>query len=393
MRWSVIVVIAILLIIITIIIIIALAFTFNASSGPQGICQSQSDCQGGFVCDTSLSPSICKGGIETPCKVNNDCLGIYTCANGFCFPRPIPIGPTGPTGPTGNTGSTGNTSNINHCITSPFTKPPEIYYKLETITEKPIEQCKKSQPFIPYSPESGNEEHTPVSPEEVYTGPIDVHSFESENSPIDSPFVLEDKKYISHPVGESGAIDVCSFSSAIITLLCDGTIIRKTTKSKDKIQSNISLNSLQPFSGYLFSVSKGTLYQLLNDTYPSKRWIWNEVKWAPISITNTSVTLDGAYLLIQTTLGNYIYNTSAKKIDTIPIKPNIRRVYGKSLNNYLDIDTDNNKIIVIPPGQVTEGVYDGVITYYGEVIFLSITDKSKYRAIKLVEWMPYYLSY
>lgn len=220
-------------------------------------------------------------------------------------------------------------------------------------------------------------------------------------------------------------IDACSFSDSIVTLINDGTIIRKpeasdfssdTSSSKIdttvtsqrgsiRISNNITgLTRLEPFNGYLFGVSNGKLYKLNNTTYRSKNWTWELCAWAPTDITHTSSTHDGNHLWIQSDNNGYLFNQA--EIPTFASQglnksqhslskssTKIKRIYGLDHTIYLDIEQDTCVAHLTSKNRHTSynNVCSALVDHEGTVIPIKASDNNQYSDVRLINWEPYYI--
>jgi len=234
----------------------------------------------------------------------------------------------------------------------------------------------------------------------------DTDSFESLN---DSPCILDKGikmtkskieircKHDSGKVNEYGVIDVCSYSSNVLFLLDSGNIIKDgPTERGIVIINNVKLEHIESNGGYLYGLSKGSVYRLDSNTYSLKKWRWSLCNWSPIGIRSMSSTLDGKNLFLQNESVGYIYNAGGggqvKEVRML----GKRRVYGLDLNNYIDFDLNNKTAIIVnlnnrSSDKIEKDVRSGVLTYHNEPIFLRECDTHIYQEIRLVNWIPYYI--
>jgi len=201
---------------------------------------------------------------------------------------------------------------------------------------------------------------------------------------------------IQGSIGHSPVIDVCSYSNATIFLLEDGNIIcemdqNEKNKRRYRASNNVRLIRITSFNGYLYGVGfDQRLYTLPNNLFPTTIWLWNLVDWSPTNIKTISSTYDTSYLWIQTDSMGYLYNAPGviKSQSTIS---GFKRVYGRDVNHYIDIDI-NKYIATVHPGNVlVNNVYDGVLSYYDEVIAIHPSEQNEYHGITIVNWRPYYI--
>ncbi len=74
-------------------------------------------------------------------------------------------------------------------------------------------------------------------------------------------------------------------------------------------------------------------------------------------------------------------------------KPSLKRVYGKSLQIYADLDTQSYLLKSSMDTQILSGIYDVAISPDGDIIPLTRSRalEMKYTGIRYINWKPYYL--
>jgi hypothetical protein len=240
----------------------------------------------------------------------------------------------------------------------------------------------------------------------------DQHSLPKQNDQHPFP------KHIDSKYGRTDrVIDACSFSDSIVTLINDGTIIRKpeasdfssdasssktdttvtSQRGSIRISNNIiGLTRLEPFNGYLFGVSNGKLYKLNNTTYRSKNWTWELCAWAPTDITHTSSTHDGNHLWIQSGNNGYLFNQALNKSQHSLSKSStnkIKRIYGLDHTIYIDIEQDTCVAHLTSKNRHTSynNVCSALVDHEGAVIPIKASDNNQYSDVRLINWEPYYI--
>lgn len=192
----------------------------------------------------------------------------------------------------------------------------------------------------------------------------------------------------------SPVIDVCSYSNATIFLLEDGNIIceiKDPIYKRYRASNSIKLLRITSFNGYIYGVgTDNKLYNLPNSYLPTTNWIWNISEWAPINIKYISSTHDSSYLWIQTNDFGYLYNSPTALISKIQCN-GMKRVYGRDVEHYIDIDPHNYSATIHPGDILVHNVYDGALSYYDEVVAIHPSERNDYRAITIVNWRPYYI--
>lgn len=255
-------------------------------------------------------------------------------------------------------------------------------------------------------------------------GRFDVRSGESTKSSLDSPRDVLENTYnypitsVSTPCEEkdgvyycrsnkadiiqehdrkidhSPVIDVCSYSNATVFLLEDGNIIceiDKDTKNRYRASNNIPLIRITSFDGYLHAVGTDhKLYSLPNNYFPTTNWMWNVADWAPTDIKHISSTHDSSHLWIQTSSTGLLYSAPGVISSKTPYS-NMKRVYGRDVNHYIDIDPLKFTAKIYPGNTLVHNVYDGALSYYDEVIAIHPSERNEYRGITIVNWRPYYI--
>jgi len=206
----------------------------------------------------------------------------------------------------------------------------------------------------------------------------------------------------------SAVIDVCSYSNATIFLLEDGNIIcdvkdqdgnvlqigskcNDITSKRYRTSNNIKLRRITSFNGYLYGVCyDDKLYTLPNNLFPTLVWIWNYCDWAPSNIKHISSTHNSDHIWIQTNTTGFLYSNPNLSPITVSY-PYGKRVYGRDIDHYIDIDPNNCTAKITPSGIIVNNVYDAALSYYDEVVAIHPSDRSEYRAITIVNWAPYYI--
>jgi hypothetical protein len=198
----------------------------------------------------------------------------------------------------------------------------------------------------------------------------------------------------------SPVIDVCTYSDATLFLLEDGHIIAEreaggtANKVRLRITNTIKLIQIRGFSGYIYGVDfRGDLHFLPNNYFGTTNWRWSPAGWAPGQIKHLSTTHDGGHLWLQTDGGSaYLYDRPHHCILELEAYT-YRRVYGRDLAHYLEIDTTHHTAILHPEQKHLSNVCDGALSYYDEVVAIHPADRAIYRGITIVNWRPYYIRY
>lgn len=266
---------------------------------------------------------------------------------------------------------------------------------------------------IPRSQQRYHAEVTSIDDEENSAGsvrevPFDIRSADSEEDitpRVSTPYQERNGVYycrsnvneilgVSHEP-HSPVIDVCSYSNATVFLLEDGNITCEVKNGNEvqrrKATCNVHLNRITSFSGYLYGVGDDhRLYTLPNSYFTTTNWIWSVVDWAPNNITHISSTYNSSHLWIQTNEKGILYNTPGTPTSE-EIRYTTRRVYGRDVDHYIDIDPNKFTAVIQPGGALVNNVYDGALSYYDEVVAIHPSERHQYRRITIVNWNPYYI--
>lgn len=386
---------------------------------PNTTCKTQKDCASGYVCviDNNSSTGTCKAGVGVQCNTNSDCMTGLVCNNKVC---------TNPVIPT-------NISTFKNITPEPF---KEIIIKetpaVRLPTPKEITPIRLPTPKVVTKTEISPAKDIPdqmirgtfnkLPKVNNYDNSTPDYEINSEGNVIEIPFEVRSKdtvdddyitsvstpceqkngvyycrsnnvEYTSQKVLEhSSVVDVCSYSNTTIFLLENGEIICEVEgKKRYKITNNIKLNRITTFGGYLYGTNiEGRLYSLPNNYFFTSSWNWSVVNWAPIKIIHLSTTHDTSHLWVQTYNKGFLYNENGSLVTEILYKGK-KRVYGKDLNYYIDIDQDKYTATLNPGSTVINNVYDAALSYYNEVVAIDPSEKDLYRGIKIVNWRPYYI--
>jgi hypothetical protein len=184
-------------------------------------------------------------------------------------------------------------------------------------------------------------------------------------------------------INNPSAIDVTSYSDAILFLVKCGDIVRTSNGKTIHTKNNIVLSRIFPFAGYLHGLSHGTLYELDMLTYATDKWTWVPCSWAVLGIHHLSATSDGNYLWLQTISRGLLYDKNRKVITELTMET--KRIYGHTNTIFMDINTKTDEALVNDDGKeytVTD-IHDGIIDYYGKVV-----PAETGTVVRLVNWKP-----
>lgn len=325
------------------------------------MCSNTKICNNGLICTNNL----CVYDIGHTCSNNTDCSTNY-CNNGICKVKPI-VPPVTPT---------------------------------SIPTNIPIKQTiKQKEQYIPikqYSPPkySNNSEDDEVNSCGDTDYPINFlinsnssDSFDEISNDVEiiTPCGIDNgKMYCDNTIQK--VVDVTTYSNYILYLINDGSIIAKNTDTSEKqnIQSDLIIEKIVSFGGYIYGLFDGTLYYSTSLT--NLRWKKSQILITDIH--HISVTLDETHLWVQNYEQGWLYSNNFKVVTNEPIKG--IRIYGNSIYDYIEIFSGIGKIY--KDGNLIEekkNVYSGVMDHNGIVLWLKYDDE--YLGVVLVGWTPCYL--
>lgn len=188
-------------------------------------------------------------------------------------------------------------------------------------------------------------------------------------------------------------IDACSYSSGVLFLENDGTIILDDN-GKKKITNNIKLKRITVLGGYLYGLGlDGNLYLCENADFNSNNWQWSLVKWngIPKNIDHISTPYDGKVLAVQNSNLGKVYNTEGNLISEYNTKGLIR-IYGKSSNIYANLNLNDHTAQIYPTGKKYTDISDLAFNYHNEVVVIPKEYQNQYRRIAMVNWEPFFIN-
>lgn len=170
-------------------------------------------------------------------------------------------------------------------------------------------------------------------------------------------------------------------------------IVMKKCKSgaQCEITSKISLDRIIWFSGTMFAVSGGTLFQRDPSSVGTKLWFWFTVQNAPTGITWITKTIDGKYLWLQTSDKGFLFNCNRKLVDTLDIQSTIQRSFGRTVNTVGDLDTANHQLFLVGCNKKFSNIGLFTFNFQNEVIFIRPAQLDVVSGIRLIFFRPYYL--
>jgi len=342
------------------------------------------------------------------CKSNNDCISGQTCSNGECKNK------------NGQTCSENNQCLNNYCNLTTLKcddEPEKVIFKPQP--NKPTEILKPSPIRVNPLPK-------PVKIILPQKPPVKIVLPEQPNQEIITnnqyiPFVEEgskgyclvtpDSNYISTDFNSykrnflpyKDLIDAIDFSQYIITLNNNGQLRRGDILIEINIK--VKITQLASFNGYLFILTKDKkIYYLDNSSYYNNFWNFRSSN----EILKDNVDVFGDIIRIGNTIYNdyfIIQNNSSILIFDInglfrqeKCLPTHKRIYGASLEDYIDIDLNKNIGIITGGNNKVDGqtfiyIKDAVMSYNGDIHVLEndVAEKYGYNEIRLLGWVPYYM--
>jgi hypothetical protein len=400
--WALLLFVILLIIIVGIVLLVVFLTGNNNSSSNGKTCASQSDCGAGYVCVNNGGSQRCRAGLGTSCSVDSDCAtnlicqlenGSKVCVAGVRNPSSNKV--TFPT-PQGDAPEERQptqrfvTDPVNSTVVKPL--PRDLMRKRIVSLSSSDDEVNSSgsRDDLPFDVRSGStidsrEDEPRVVPERALFSPVSTPYQERNGA-----YYCRDKKN-----GESSpVIDVCSYSNATVFLLADGNTIVEVKDNKTqryRASNNITLTRIISYDGYMFGLSSsGELHTLSNNHFTTPNWIWNKTSWAPTSITFLSTTHDSTHLWLQAGDVGYLYGPNHVILSQQEYM-GVRRIMGKNKDIYLEINEQTSVATSHPSGATFNNVFDAALNYYGEVMAINNNDQYKYRAVRIVNWNPYYI--
>lgn len=402
MGAAVIILIIGLVLIIAATVALAIIFTKQDSS-PTHECKNQNDCAIGYVCTSRDGKNVCRAGLGSHCVTTGDCADSLSCLNGVCSTQQTPqqtvkfslpvkelpvqkeeeeevIQPQKVVLPPTRM----NLRKLDCSSATPLTGD-------EGSIRQPTRQTRNIRRKLSIS-SSDDENNSEGYHEDL---PFDIRSDETDRS-VSTPCQVREGNYYCRTEqnfsSSSPVVDVCSYSNFTAYLLQDYNIICEDDKSgRSRKTSSVQLVRIISFNGYLYGLSKeGKMYFLSNDSIESSNWTWTFCNWTISNIIHISSTYDGLFIWLQTASTGYLYNSDYNLVSQTPAK-DIRRVYGKDVNNYVDLNQNKFIATTYPSGSVSHSVYDCALSYHNELVCIDAVDAKEYNRIVMVNWKPYYI--
>lgn len=346
MNWGVFLFVMLMLLFI-IIIIIFVCITQEPTYS--STCESQTDCQPGYVCNES---NICVAGLGQACSDTKDCLSPLICS-----------------------------SSSKTCVVGKFNDEMNSEF-----SQKEPKYVTRNIAHLYGSVESTDDEINSTGSME--DGDFDILSNESSSEKSSS--ITDEKIFLSEYK------DACMLGSSKIYLKKDNSIVLETHDHKKRtINNNITIKRVCFFKANLYAIDvKGVLYMLDSSNVQEKYWEWSEVSWAPNktqendmdnAILWMSSPHDGSCLWVSTSKYGYIYRVPDRLEQTVPLGGNRR--YGMDMNHFVEIKDHTCKIY--PEKKTFINVKDALLTHTNTLV--TIPNKAIENRVVLLDWMPAYL--
>lgn len=412
--WIILIVVVII-ILVTVSIVLIVVFTNNSNGDPKSgnLCSTQNDCSKGYICVTENGTQVCKAGFGVSCNVNGDCAKDLVCKSRGGSKAKVCLNNTAAE----NSVKAASVLNLPRPVAKVEVKvkeevrAPVVIAKVET--KQAFKQLPRGVPLPPGNYSLSSCDDSQNSDGSGVDQPFEVRSGDSfEDRSVSTPCREKNGIYycrnnkvpvLSAPGAEttpcsSPVVDVCSYSNATVFLLADGTVTvevkfdESSSPHRYRAVNNVTLARIFTFDGYLYGLSSsGKLYNLPNGYFSTGNWLWLQSTFAVnlATVTSASATYDGKNLWLQTALYGYLYGEKGVLLSQSEFV-NKRRVYGKNLKHFVDLDTTDNTAVV-SSGKKLTNIFDAALSYYDEVIPITLLEKTVYRGVKVVDWKVFYL--
>lgn len=408
----------ILIIVVIIILLITIVLVcLNSSRSPNhnAKCGNDSQCTQGLVCQSSTSTCVSPAG--GTCTSNSQCISGSSCIQGVCIDSPS-------TGPVVNPLATPAPA---VAVPAPLPVLPDSSLfssptpSLPAPSLFPSPQKNESTPILkrlqrgtglkplldscPSSSSFSDEEGGPGSDLDSHPG-SDLDELEALDTPPYATRTDGAGKVCRHTQAISGryvaasgqsVLDICSFSNMVLSLLESGWIVKGNT---EKVANSVKLSRICPFDGYLYGLSAdtGILHRLSPNSFSRSQWKWRVCDWSPQGLSEISTSLNGLYLCVQDVKRNlvYLYNGQLEQLKKISIGPGLIRSYGQDALTYVDVDPIKCEALVTRPAQeqrLIPDVCSVIFSNHESLVAIRSKDKSLYRAVRMVNWQPFYLGH
>jgi hypothetical protein len=374
-------------------IILILGLILSVSSSPSGgindSCNNNSECLQGLVCQTNL----CKVPLGELCSSNNDCVVNTTCINGTCQKNTLNNPCTSDA-----QCSNGYTCSNNLCK---IKIGNACFENLDCETNTCSGVCVNQDRTLNQSCDSTNLCIAPLICNQNICKIPDGNSCTSENqclpnrvcdstcqiAPSENMFCTdhglcssflhcEKYKLMENDTlvytSSKKILDVVEYNDNLLILLEDNTILNINENNRITITNNIKLDKIDTAFDQLLGLSEGKLVRRYNVNNYS--FLWEEV--ISDNFFHISVTLNGKYIWLQNEKSGILLDENFNVIQRKELEG--IRIYGKSKNTYLQINSKTKKGIVYPSGKKVM-LEQGFLTEEGKVESVKNLSYIKYR--------------
>jgi len=408
---SVVLIIAVLAIALTIIAV----FIFTPTKSNVGAgCSRDSQCTNGLVCDSSSSK--CAVPTNGSCTSDSQCITGTSCINNVCSlpPPPAPQSPPAQ-----------NPAPVVPAYIPIQDHQPIVAQETVTVVDSPprIERMPSPIPVrnnelimildSDTSDDNTFSQSSTTSEFDLMSAPTDDSDTDSDNDLLlsrvryevatNDPISIVTRnvegmlpcKFVSSKA--EPIVDICAFSDSIFYVLKPGTtIIRHTNLSThDVIKSRRPVTRIISFGGYMYGLISGLVHQLKPSSYNTDAWVWQVATWTPENVSRFTTTLDGKYIGLHVDDELLIYDIKLKLVQRMELPRGYIRNLGLDISTYVDINVSRQHIVVYVNGIQTmhNNIHYAIFNSYGELVVIESIDSQRHREVKLINWLPYYVSY
>lgn len=198
-----------------------------------------------------------------------------------------------------------------------------------------------------------------INTQDLLTSPITTPLPDSD---ILEPLIINDG--VITEIKKYEGLDILSYGSKLYLLKKNHTIV---DEENNVMKSNVNLDHIFVFAGYVYGLGSGELYELTNDI--DEDWIMEKLNKINIkNITHYSTSLDEDVLYLQNNTEGILYDNLFNVVEKININ-NLYRIYGKDRNTFKDMDSTKFKT--------------SCMDYYGQIHTSNI-----YLFMKILNWDP-----
>jgi len=198
-----------------------------------------------------------------------------------------------------------------------------------------------------------------INTQDLLTSPITTPLPDSD---ILEPLIMNDGKVME--IQKYEGLDILSYGQKLYLLKKNHTIVDEEDKV---LKSNVQLDHIFVFAGYVYGIGSGELYEITNDI--DEDWIMKKVENVHIkNITRYSTSLDEDVLFLQNNTEGVLYDSEFNTEEKININDKYR-IYGKDRNTFKDMESVKFK--------------NACMDYYGQIHTSNI-----YLFMKIINWDP-----